>query len=162
VDKRVKINKVFAISISIVGLVLWVSSCKKNQGEPVSLLPERVESPGDATPSFRWGPDRPVNLTTQTLFVQLDYLPEPRVGAATIPTCIEWLPDDFALGFAQCEPNGERVEVFASQVRQSCLARETSQEPTEAEIGLDCSLADVFHYQFDPSLTFGVSGPTAQ
>ena len=142
---------------------LLLVGCRKSVEGRLPLLPERIITEGDATAALRWGPDRPVNFATQTLFVQLDHLPEARAGAAVVPTCLEWLPDDFALGYVQCEPSGEKIEILAGQVRQSCLAQENSKDPAEdSAIELDCNLADVFRYKFEPDLTFGVSGPTSQ
>lgn len=147
--------------IAIICATGIVSSCRKKKAPVVSRLPAPVSTVGDATPANRWGPDRTVNLETQTLFIQLDYMPEQEIGTAAIPTCFDWLPDEFVLGYAFCPGSDEKREVHAKSVRQSCLAREESKDPSE-KINLDCKLADVFTYQFDPNLTVGVSGPTTR
>jgi len=143
-------------------LIHSLAACKKSRPAGLEpLVPTQVQAgAGDAVSTTRWGIEKAVNLATQTLFVQLDYTPPAKAGSAALPTCLEWLTPDFVLGSARCVGSDDQVEVKAKHVRQSCLAFETSLDPAES-LALTCDNgADVFSFNFDPELIFGVSGPS--
>jgi hypothetical protein len=95
-----------------------------------------------------------------TLVVSLDYFPVSRPNKATLPRCLNPLPDDFKVGRAVCVQGQGEVDIVARNTIQECFAgTDRIRKSAEAILTLSgCARANIVGYKFDPEVRIHVEG----
>lgn len=93
------------------------------------------------------------------LVLRLDFFPEPKPGAASLPVCFEPLESTFDLGFIMCEGKPEAKQALtAGNLLQECYTQPTAAKvPAVKALSLvGCKRAVVLAHVFQPRLKIDV------